>query len=72
MILSLTIKQVNALIDNLKNIIQAPFRAVSGVLHPDSQPSSILASLVSSASTPLFTALIILLPSGVFYSISLL
>ncbi|TEB32764.1 hypothetical protein FA13DRAFT_1731279 [Coprinellus micaceus] len=47
-----------------RGLSKHPFRAVSEVLHPDSQPSSVLANLVGSASTPLFTALIILLPTS--------
>ncbi|KAJ2919739.1 hypothetical protein MD484_g632, partial [Candolleomyces efflorescens] len=54
----------DALVTKIKNIVHAPFHAVSDVLHPESQPSAVLANLVGSASTPLFTGLILLLPSG--------
>ncbi|KAJ2932426.1 hypothetical protein H1R20_g4640, partial [Candolleomyces eurysporus] len=54
----------DALVTKIKNIVHAPFHAVSDVLHPDSQPSAVVANLVGSASTPLFTALILLLPSS--------
>jgi len=52
-----------ALVEDLKSIIQAPFRTMADFLHPSSQPSALLANLVSSAATPLFTALIFLLPT---------
>ncbi|KAF5384432.1 hypothetical protein D9615_003466 [Tricholomella constricta] len=51
------------LLQSLKSIIQTPFYTVSDVLDPTHRPSPVLASLVSSPSTPLYTALIFLLPS---------
>ncbi|KAF6751192.1 hypothetical protein DFP72DRAFT_1071739 [Ephemerocybe angulata] len=54
----------NTLIEHLKNVVHAPFHSVSEILHPDSQPSAVLANLVGSASTPLLTAFILLLPSA--------
>ncbi|KAG2007010.1 hypothetical protein CC2G_014738 [Coprinopsis cinerea AmutBmut pab1-1] len=54
----------NALVDNLRSVIRAPFHTIADTLHPNSQPSALLANLISSAATPLFTALILLLPSA--------
>ncbi|TFK29419.1 hypothetical protein FA15DRAFT_663956 [Coprinopsis marcescibilis] len=53
-----------SLFENLRSAIHAPFRSIAEVVHPKSQPSSLLANLLSSAATPLFTALILLLPSA--------
>ncbi|KAH9931552.1 uncharacterized protein B0H18DRAFT_989936 [Fomitopsis serialis] len=44
-------------------IIHSPFKQVSEALHPDYAPSAVLANLISSGSTPLYTALILLLTS---------
>lgn len=52
------------LITNIKTIIHSPFNAVSDVLHPNQQPSAVVANLISSASTPLYTALVFLLTSA--------
>ncbi|KAG6811105.1 hypothetical protein H0H92_008952 [Tricholoma furcatifolium] len=52
------------LIHTVKSIIQSPFYAVSNVLDPAHRPSPVLAGLVSSPYTPLYTALIFLLPSA--------
>ncbi|KAF5350463.1 hypothetical protein D9756_008620 [Leucocoprinus leucothites] len=52
------------LIDNIQSIIHSPFHALSEVLRPDKPPSSLVASLLSSSSTPLFTAMVFLLPSA--------
>ncbi|KAF9452130.1 hypothetical protein P691DRAFT_805661 [Macrolepiota fuliginosa MF-IS2] len=52
------------LINNILSIIHSPFHALSAALHPDRPPSSLIASLLSSSSTPLFTALVFLLPSA--------
>ncbi|TFK31776.1 hypothetical protein BDQ12DRAFT_618299 [Crucibulum laeve] len=54
----------NELVAKLKSIIHSPFYAVSDVLHPTNQPSAILANLLSSPCTPLYTALIFLMPSS--------
>ncbi|KAF8180405.1 hypothetical protein BJ912DRAFT_907259 [Pholiota molesta] len=51
------------LIARLKSIIEGPFRALHDVLHPDSDPSGVVASLLASPTSPLYTALIFLLPS---------
>ncbi|KAG6852884.1 hypothetical protein C0991_008397, partial [Blastosporella zonata] len=55
---------VEDLIQTLKSIIQAPFYSISNVLDPAHRPSPVLAGLVSSPFTPLYTALIFLLPSA--------
>ncbi|KAF8799724.1 hypothetical protein BYT27DRAFT_7227712 [Phlegmacium glaucopus] len=55
---------INELTKNLKDIIEMPFHSISEVLHPDNQPSAIVASLLSSPSSPLYTGLIFLLPSA--------
>ncbi|KAF9011723.1 hypothetical protein BDQ17DRAFT_784403 [Cyathus striatus] len=47
-------------ITTLKETIQQPFQVISDVLHPEGQPSAVLANLLSSSSTPLYTALILL------------
>ncbi|KAG5352455.1 hypothetical protein C0989_002165 [Termitomyces sp. Mn162] len=52
------------LISTLKSIVQSPFYTVSNVLDPAHRPSSVLAGLVSSPLTPLYTALIFLSPSS--------
>ncbi|KAG6860609.1 hypothetical protein C0995_009430 [Termitomyces sp. Mi166 len=52
------------LIRTLKSIIQSPFYTVSNVLDPSRHPSPVLAGLVSSPFTPLYTALIFLSPSS--------
>ncbi|KZT63144.1 hypothetical protein DAEQUDRAFT_783064 [Daedalea quercina L-15889] len=44
--------------------IHSPFQQVSEALHPEYAPSAILANLLSSGSTPLYTALILLLTSS--------
>ncbi|GLB39697.1 hypothetical protein LshimejAT787_0702070 [Lyophyllum shimeji] len=54
---------VETLLQNWQSIIQTPFYTVSDVLDPAHEPSAVLAGLVSSASTPLYTALVFLLPS---------
>ncbi|KAF9471156.1 hypothetical protein BDN70DRAFT_998716 [Pholiota conissans] len=51
------------LIARLKSIIEGPFRSLHDVLHPDSDPSGVVASLLASPTSPLYTALIFLLPS---------
>ncbi|KAI0922776.1 hypothetical protein AcV5_009662 [Taiwanofungus camphoratus] len=45
-------------------IIHAPFYQVFEALNPEYAPSSVLANLLSSACTPLYTALILLLTSS--------
>ncbi|KAF8872474.1 hypothetical protein BD779DRAFT_343848 [Infundibulicybe gibba] len=55
---------VQELLHTVKSIIHTPFYAISDVLDPKHRPSPVLASLVSSSSTPLYTALILLIPSG--------
>lgn len=42
--------------------VHRPFHEVSKVIHPQVSPSALLSSLVSSPSTPLYTALILLTP----------
>ncbi|EKM78299.1 hypothetical protein AGABI1DRAFT_107519 [Agaricus bisporus var. burnettii JB137-S8] len=51
------------LVNQIRSIIHSPFHALAEALHPDHPPSSLVASLLSSSSTPLFTVLIFLLPS---------
>ncbi|KXN83505.1 hypothetical protein AN958_01363 [Leucoagaricus sp. SymC.cos] len=63
---SVSVYQGAELVSNIQSIIQSPFQALSEVLHPDKPPSPLVASLLSSSSTPLFTAMIFLLPSGTF------
>ncbi|KAF8225741.1 hypothetical protein L208DRAFT_1443326 [Tricholoma matsutake] len=55
---------VEDLIQTIKSIIQVPFYTVSDILDPSHRPSAVVANLVSSASTPLHTALVFLLPSA--------
>ncbi|KAF9457891.1 hypothetical protein BDZ94DRAFT_1325916 [Collybia nuda] len=55
---------VNGFLQAVKSIIQVPFYTVSDVLDPAHRPSAIVANLVSSTTTPLYTALIFLLPSA--------
>jgi len=55
---------INELTRDLKNIIEIPFNSIAEVLHPDKQPSAVVANLLSSSSSPLYTALIFLLPSA--------
>jgi len=55
---------VNDLLRTIKSLVQVPFYTVSDVLDPSHGPSAVVASLVSSASTPLYTALVFLLPSA--------
>jgi hypothetical protein len=50
-------------VHSLIRMIQAPFYSISEVLSPHCQPSPILSNLGSSPSTPLYTALVVLLPS---------
>ncbi|KAF8156953.1 hypothetical protein B0H34DRAFT_711307 [Crassisporium funariophilum] len=52
------------LIAKLKDIIETPFHALSRVLHPDHRPSATIANLLASPSSPLYTAIIFLLPSS--------
>jgi len=55
---------INELTRDLKIIIEIPFNSLAAVLHPDNQPSAVVANLLSSSSSPLYTALIFLLPSA--------
>ncbi|KAL6298945.1 hypothetical protein BKA93DRAFT_708155, partial [Sparassis latifolia] len=41
--------------------VHAPFQQVHGALNPDSAPSAVLAGLLASPCTPLYTALVLLL-----------
>ncbi|KAJ3502086.1 hypothetical protein NLJ89_g9047 [Agrocybe chaxingu] len=54
----------NELITRLKHIIETPFHALNNVLHPDTAPSGIVASMLASPTSPLYTALVFLLPSS--------
>lgn len=54
---------INELTRDLKDIIEMPFNSLADILHPDNQPSAVVANLLSSPSSPLYTALIFLLPS---------
>ncbi|KAF9561419.1 hypothetical protein CPC08DRAFT_817699 [Agrocybe pediades] len=54
---------VNELISRLKAIIEVPFQALNDVLHPDTQPSATIASMLAAPSSPLYTAMVFLLPS---------
>jgi hypothetical protein len=62
--------QARELVQSPIMMIQAPFYSISEVLSPQCLPSAILANLVSSPSTPLYTALVFLLPSCKFNSSS--
>ncbi|CAA7268451.1 unnamed protein product [Cyclocybe aegerita] len=57
------IVQATELITRLKHIIETPFHALNNVLHPDTAPSGIVASMLASPTSPLYTALVFLLPS---------
>jgi hypothetical protein len=50
----------NELVRFVSSIIQQPFHSLASTFRPDGQPSPVMASLVSSSSTPLYTALILL------------
>lgn len=54
---------VDEMLQRVQSIVQTPFYVVSDVLDPMRRPSPVLANLVSSPSTPLYTALVFLLPS---------
>ncbi|TFK69836.1 hypothetical protein BDN72DRAFT_857371 [Pluteus cervinus] len=54
---------VHELLQKVKAIIHAPFHSVADVLHPDHRPSAVIANLVSSPLTPLYTSLVFLLQS---------
>ncbi|KAK0205242.1 hypothetical protein DFS33DRAFT_1473781 [Desarmillaria ectypa] len=54
----------NELIMHVKSMVQTPFCAVSDILDPSCDPSTASTNLVSSAYTPLYTALILLLSSN--------
>ncbi|CCM00824.1 uncharacterized protein FIBRA_02866 [Fibroporia radiculosa] len=45
-------------------VIHAPFRQVFKALNPDCAPNTVLASLLSSSTAPLYTAMILLLTSS--------
>ncbi len=53
---------------HIKSMIQTPFCAVSDILDPSCDPSTASTNLVSSAYTPLYTALILLLSTSKFVS----
>ncbi|KAF9026812.1 hypothetical protein BDZ89DRAFT_1016009 [Hymenopellis radicata] len=53
----------NELVSYVKTIVQAPFRALADVLDPSCDPSGAAANLLSSPYTPLYTALVLLMPS---------
>ncbi|KAH6891802.1 hypothetical protein BKA70DRAFT_1326176 [Coprinopsis sp. MPI-PUGE-AT-0042] len=52
------------LANTLRSIIRSPFRALTSLLRPDIQPSMLLANMLSSPASPLFTALVFLLQSS--------
>ncbi|KJA26939.1 hypothetical protein HYPSUDRAFT_100267, partial [Hypholoma sublateritium FD-334 SS-4] len=52
------------LISRLKSIIEAPFRSLHDVLHPEIDPSGVVAGLLAAPTSPLYTALLFLLPSS--------
>ncbi|KAJ3569454.1 hypothetical protein NP233_g5036 [Leucocoprinus birnbaumii] len=52
------------LADRIMAVLHSPFRSLSDVLNPVKSPSSLVANLLSSSATPLFTAMIFLLPSA--------
>jgi len=54
----------HAVIQSLVSVIQTPFYSISELINPKRRPCPILANLISSPSTPLYTALIFLLPSS--------
>ncbi|KAG7451592.1 uncharacterized protein BT62DRAFT_1072139 [Guyanagaster necrorhizus] len=54
------------LIMHVKSMVQTPFCAVSNILDPSCDPSTISTNLVASAYTPLYTALVLLLSSSEF------
>jgi len=55
---------INELTRDLKDIIEMPFNSIDEILNPDNQPSAVVANLLSSPSSSLYTALIFLLPSA--------
>lgn len=52
--------------ERVKDLIHAPFHSISDVIIPSAQPLTVAASLMSSPTTPLYTALIMVIPSGMF------
>ncbi|PBK66220.1 hypothetical protein ARMSODRAFT_890521 [Armillaria solidipes] len=58
----------NELTMHIKSMIQTPFCAVSDILDPSCDPSTASTNLVSSAYTPLYTALILLLSTSILHS----
>ncbi|KAF5318580.1 hypothetical protein D9619_010752 [Psilocybe cf. subviscida] len=52
------------LIIRLKAVIETPFCAIHDVLHPETDPSGVIANLLNASSSPLYTALVFLLPSA--------
>ncbi|KAF8639160.1 hypothetical protein AX17_001648 [Amanita inopinata Kibby_2008] len=55
---------IDELVHNIKSYIQKPFHSVADVLHPKHQASPLLSSLLSSPCSPLYTALVLLLPAN--------
>ncbi|KAF8635743.1 hypothetical protein AX15_000359 [Amanita polypyramis BW_CC] len=53
---------VDELIHCVRHCVQEPFQCLSDVLHPKRRASSVLSNLLSSPYSPLYTAIILLLP----------
>jgi hypothetical protein len=68
---SLIVEQVSTLTQFILSLIHTPFKSVHEMLHPDQTPSPILANLLSSPYTPLYTALVLMTsaPSQIEYSL---
>ncbi|PPQ78319.1 hypothetical protein CVT25_011690 [Psilocybe cyanescens] len=50
---------VNELITRLKAVIETPFRALHDALHPEGQPSTIIANMLAAPTSPLYTAMVL-------------
>ncbi|KAH9478004.1 hypothetical protein JR316_0010237 [Psilocybe cubensis] len=51
------------LINRLKAIIEVPFRALQDALNPEGTPSAVIANMLAAPTSPLYTAMVFLLPS---------
>ena len=53
-------RQMNTILERVLPVVHAPFHQISEALNPDYAPSPVLANLLSSSCTPLYTAMIVL------------
>ena len=62
--LSLTRPQVNGIVHTILSIVHAPFISVAQALTPESALSPVVANLLASSTSPLYTGLVFLSPSS--------